>query len=44
MIPTVKLLKVKKFITFDCFEKRAHLCRFILNNSIGINLFKLNLV
>ena len=36
MIPALKLLKGKKFITFDCFEKRAHLFLIILNSSIGI--------
>ena len=32
-------LKVKKFITFDCFEKRTHLFRIILNSSTGIGCF-----
>ena len=36
MIPALKLLKGKKFITFDCFEKRTHLFLIILNSSIGI--------
>ena len=36
MIPALKLLKGKKFITFDCFEKRTHLFPIISNSSIEI--------